>query len=181
MNCIIPEQVEFKFKVPLLQVLDSTFVVLEPAISRGIPIDLDPEMRSSMEPFLMDLEGLLAFVGFNGRECVLRNICELAAEPFVQPHGLVGELLGIFSRNMFDISNKDDVGNDLTSRNKIETLESETSSEDEDVNKSRRNTTMDYIKAGLMGRSGEDCQQAFPDCPVSIFSMLNQDLIHIGE
>ncbi|CAL4075478.1 unnamed protein product, partial [Meganyctiphanes norvegica] len=94
---------EFNFKIPVTQVFEDTFFNIE--IPHSINLDLfavtdtpcgQAQWNSRIEPVLTQVEELVSMLGVDGRGCIMRAVCELAASPITRPEGLVGELLEVF-------------------------------------------------------------------------------------
>ncbi|CAL4091634.1 unnamed protein product, partial [Meganyctiphanes norvegica] len=147
---------EVKFKIPLLQIYESTFINFNIPMNFNIPLFQMSHITArnwndEIQPALDDLEGLVSMLGLDGRSCVLRAVCEIAETPMIRPEGIVGEMLEIFV-------------NYLTR----ETPESNEIDGDEAIlSRSRR----DYTEASLNGRDIGGCVDHYPTCPISLFNI----------
>ncbi|KAM8708212.1 hypothetical protein ACLKA7_015221 [Drosophila subpalustris] len=84
------------------------------------------------------LEGLAKRLGYQGRICVLKSICEVAEEPFHFTNGLVAELLHIL----------------LTPSSSVDKLSEHADNE--------------YFYAEKVGQSGAGCERVFKECRRSL-------------
>ncbi|KAM7347869.1 uncharacterized protein ACRADG_007354 isoform 2-T2 [Cochliomyia hominivorax] len=89
------------------------------------------------------METILNKSSLSGRACMLRSICEHAAIPLNHEGGLLAEILHII----------------LTP----------SASRDEVIKPSHK----DYLRAEIMGRSGEDCKIAFRECTKSPMAIIS--------
>ncbi|KAL7734311.1 hypothetical protein ACLKA6_010648 [Drosophila palustris] len=95
------------------------------------------------------LEGLAKRLGYQGRICVLKSICEVAEEPFHFTNGLVAELLHIL----------------LTPSSSVDKLSEHADNE--------------YFYAEKVGQSGAGCERVFKECRRSLlhhFSEIHDNL-----
>ncbi|KAL7734312.1 hypothetical protein ACLKA6_010649 [Drosophila palustris] len=76
----------------------------------------------------------------NGRQCVLKSICESSAAPFDERNGLLGELLHIL---LTPSSSKDSLS---------------------------EHTDNDYLQAEHLGHAGLDCDTIYPKCAKSLLA-----------
>ncbi|XP_027224688.2 uncharacterized protein [Penaeus vannamei] len=148
-----------KLVMPLLTLTDDAKVQLELPISRNLGSpwatgreggdwDLElGEMASS-------LEEMVAMLGMDGRACIQRAVCELAASPSLKPRGLVGEMVQIFVRRILTESRGD--------LNEI--------GEEEEKEEGQKGQ---YSEAGIYGRREGTCWQKYSLCPHSLFSLLS--------
>ncbi|CAD7087078.1 unnamed protein product [Hermetia illucens] len=79
-------------------------------------------------------------LGYEGRACVLRGICEAATVPFSWKSGLLGELLHIL----------------LTPSTSVEPL--------------TKHSDNEYLHAEYLGKSGAPCERIFKECRKSLLS-----------
>ncbi|XP_016931864.2 uncharacterized protein [Drosophila suzukii] len=95
------------------------------------------------------LEGLADRLGYQGRICVLKSICEAAEEPFHYTNGLFADLLHIL----------------LTPSSSVDKLSEHADNE--------------YYYAEKVGQSGAGCDRVFKECRLSLlqhFSELHHNL-----
>jgi len=94
---------EINFKIPVTQVFEDTFLNIE--IPFNMAVDLfyitkEPcatkKWKDTIEPALSQIEEIISMLGVDGKGCVMKSICELAASPISRPEGIVGELLEVF-------------------------------------------------------------------------------------
>ncbi|XP_030387546.1 uncharacterized protein LOC115634119 [Scaptodrosophila lebanonensis] len=106
-----------------------------------------PEMKPDINMNSLSRYRWAAYKGFealglrmklNGRECVLKSICESAMTPFDERNGLLGELLHIL---LTPSSSKDALS---------------------------VHTDNDYLHAEQLGHKGADCDQVYSRCPKSL-------------
>ncbi|KAH8408077.1 hypothetical protein KR222_009225, partial [Zaprionus bogoriensis] len=83
-------------------------------------------------------ESLARRMKINGRQCVLKSICESAAAPFDERNGLLGELLHIL---LTPSSSKDELS---------------------------EHSDNDYLHAERLGHAGADCDTLYPQCSKSL-------------
>ncbi|KAH8307492.1 hypothetical protein KR044_013330 [Drosophila immigrans] len=83
-------------------------------------------------------ENLALRMQLNGRQCVLKSICESSAAPFDDRNGLLGELLHIL----------------LTPSSSKDTLS--------------EHTDNDYLQAERFGHAGASCDAVYPKCEKSL-------------
>ncbi|XP_034101967.1 uncharacterized protein LOC117566535 [Drosophila albomicans] len=83
-------------------------------------------------------ENLALRMKLNGRQCVLKSICESSAAPFDERNGLLGELLHIL----------------LTPSSSKDTLS--------------EHTDNDYLQAERFGHAGVSCDTVYPKCEKSL-------------
>ncbi|XP_022216907.2 uncharacterized protein LOC111070562 [Drosophila obscura] len=83
-------------------------------------------------------QALAIRMNLQGRECILKSICESAAAPFDERNGLLGELLHIL----------------LTPSSSVDPLS--------------EHSDNDYLQAERLGEAGTDCDQVFQRCPKSL-------------
>ncbi|XP_001997332.3 uncharacterized protein LOC6571126 [Drosophila grimshawi] len=74
----------------------------------------------------------------NGRQCILKSICESSAAPFDERNGLLGDLLHIL---LTPSSSKDALS---------------------------EHTDNDYLQAERLGHAGADCDKVYVKCPKSL-------------
>lgn len=139
---------EFNFKIPVTQVFEDTFFNIE--IPHNMNMDLfvltdepcaDKQWKTTIEPVLSQIEELISMLGVDGRGCVMRSVCELAASPISRPEGIVGELLQVF----FDyISNMEFARSEDIED--IENNETEESEKDEDQDSTVEKDDNQYSK-----------------------------------
>merc|ERR1711962_186072 len=152
---------EIKFKIPMFQVYESTFVNFNIPMNFGIPLYTTTHIaardwNNQIQPALDDLEGIVSMLGIDGRSCVLRAVCETAESPAMRPEGTVGAMLEVFV-------------NYLT----MESPESnEIDGEEEILSRRRR----DYTEASLKGREIGGCSEHYPTCPMSLFNIRTSEL-----
>ncbi|XP_023178406.2 uncharacterized protein LOC111604539 [Drosophila hydei] len=79
-------------------------------------------------------------MNLNGRQCILKSLCENSAAPFDERNGLLGELLHIL----------------LTPSSSIDALS--------------EHTDNDYLQAERLGHAGADCDQIYANCPKSLLA-----------
>ncbi|XP_068148975.1 uncharacterized protein [Drosophila tropicalis] len=95
------------------------------------------------------LEGLANRLGYQGRICVLKSICEAAEEPFHYANGLFADIFHIF----------------LTPSSSVDKLS--------------EHADQEYYYAENVGKSGAGCHQVFRECRLSLlqhFSELHDNL-----
>ncbi|XP_017840315.1 uncharacterized protein LOC108598209 [Drosophila busckii] len=95
------------------------------------------------------LEGLAKRLGYQGRICVLKSICEAAEEPFHFSNGLIGDLLHIV----------------LTPSSSVDKLSEHADNE--------------YYYAEKVGQTGAGCERVFKECRRSLlqhFSEMHDNL-----
>ncbi|XP_064545821.1 uncharacterized protein LOC135433599 [Drosophila montana] len=83
-------------------------------------------------------EAMAIRMQLNGRQCILKSICESAASPFDERNGLLGELLHIL----------------LTPSSSIDALS--------------EHTDNDYLHAERLGHAGADCDKVYAKCEKSL-------------
>jgi len=147
---------EIKFKIPLFQVYESTFVNFNVPINFKVPLYemthiSARDWNNEMQPALDDLEGIVSMLGLDGRSCVLRAVCEISESPFMRPEGIVGEMLEVFV-------------NYLT----METPETNELNGGEVILSRRRR---DYHEATVKGRDVGGCEDHYSTCPISLFNI----------
>ncbi|XP_068202950.1 uncharacterized protein [Palaemon carinicauda] len=163
----IATEIELKFFIPLLQVYESTFFRFEFPLTYSIPLrflmqKIANNGRSQEQPILSPplehVEDLISMLGVDGKACVKRAVCEMAAAPSPVLRGFVGEVVQIFMRRIT-----------------IDSLEEEPEVEDNDRDDPKESTVSkgEYIKACAYGKKHGDCRNAFPECPISIFNLVN--------
>ncbi|XP_037791368.1 uncharacterized protein LOC119586709 [Penaeus monodon] len=145
-----------RFKVPLFEVIEHTFFMLELPITFDIDLVRTGDARSrtsagrkgGLSEALSQLEDVVALLGIDGAACVKRTLCELAAgTPMLRPQGLAGEMVQVFvdylaKSQPHEDTNEIDVGGN------------------------------EYLWASVKGRAGGRCWEAFPECPLSLFNIL---------
>ncbi|XP_037791357.1 uncharacterized protein LOC119586699 [Penaeus monodon] len=148
---------EYRFKLPLFQVYESTAFFLE------VPIDFHHEVLGVVDtgrswelikPLLENAEALVSLLGVDGGACLRRAVCELASAPSIRPHGFIGEVIQIFVKDLikaeYRIKNMD---------NEVDTLHGK------------------YMEAGRHGKEKGECWKAFPECTVSFAHMFSDVLV----
>ncbi|XP_027228530.2 uncharacterized protein [Penaeus vannamei] len=138
---------EYRFKLPLFQVYESTAFFLE------IPIDFHNEIHGIVDtgrswdlikPLLENAEALVSLLGVDGGACLRRAVCELASAPSIRPHGFIGEVIQIFVKDLIKAEYRI---KDM--ENEIDTLHGR------------------YMEAGRHGKEKGECWKAFPECTIS--------------
>ncbi|XP_066962800.1 uncharacterized protein [Macrobrachium rosenbergii] len=159
----IATEIELKFFIPLLQVYESTFFRFEFPVTYSIPLKfimlkLAAKGRSNEKPIyspaMERIEELVSMLGVDGKECVKRAVCEMAAAPSPILRGFVGEVVQIVMRRIT-------IDSLAVEDNEAEDPEQPSVSKGE------------YTRAGEYGKRHGDCWNAFPECPVSIFNLVN--------
>ncbi|XP_064085246.1 uncharacterized protein LOC135200530 [Macrobrachium nipponense] len=159
----IATEIELKFFIPLLQVYESTIFRFEFPVTYSIPLKflmqkIAAKSRSHKKPIyspaMEHIEDLVSMLGVDGKECVKRAVCEMAAAPSPILRGFVGEVVQIVMRRIT-----------------IDSLavEDNETEDPEQTSVSRG----EYMRAGEYGKKHGDCSNAFPECPISIFNMMN--------
>ncbi|XP_063592555.1 uncharacterized protein LOC134769745 [Penaeus indicus] len=138
---------EYRFKLPLFQVYESTAFFLE------VPIDFHNELHGVVDtgrswdlikPLLENAEALVSLLGVDGGACLRRAVCELASAPSIRPHGFIGEVIQIFVKDLIKAEYRI-----KSMENEIDTLHGK------------------YMEAGRHGKEKGECWKAFPECTVS--------------
>lgn len=93
------------------------------------------------------IESILYDKNLDGKQCLLKTICEIAESPFRHHNGLLGEMLEIFFSP---------------------------SSTNQCVQAGDRN---DYILAENFGLNGEPCGEIFKNCHHSLLELFTQNLL----
>ncbi|KAK8741391.1 hypothetical protein OTU49_002195, partial [Cherax quadricarinatus] len=133
-----------------------------------------------------------------GGGCVRKALCELAATPSLSPEGLAGEIVNLvvkhLSNQSLNLTTNEETEENLEEmkenesgskkqeeKNLDEEFDSEAGREngeeaesDEKRKKERRwkRTKRDYASASYHGKTGGDCWEAFPECPVSLHQLM---------
>ncbi|XP_064085214.1 uncharacterized protein LOC135200494 [Macrobrachium nipponense] len=143
-NDDISTDITLKTVIPIFQVHQSTFLRLELPLTYKIPLKsfshkIESTKRASDEAAstsgIEDIEGFVSLLGVDGKACVRRCVCEMAAAPSLNLRGFVGEVVQIFVR--LPPSNGE------------------------------------YMKAAEYGKEHGDCWRVYPECPISILSLVN--------
>nr|XP_053637613.1 uncharacterized protein LOC128692485 [Cherax quadricarinatus] len=137
-------------------------------------------------------------MGVDGGGCVRKALCELAATPSLSPEGLAGEIVNLvvkhLSNQSLNLTTNEETEENLEEmkenesgskkqeeKNLDEEFDSEAGREngeeaesDEKRKKERRwkRTKRDYASASYHGKTGGDCWEAFPECPVSLHQLM---------
>ncbi|XP_042879277.1 uncharacterized protein LOC122257829 [Penaeus japonicus] len=144
---------EYRFKLPLFQVYESTAFFLE------VPIDFHHELHGVVttgrswdliKPLLQNAEALVSLLGVDGGACLRRAVCELASAPSIRPHGFIGEVIQIFVKDL------------IKAEYRIRDMENEIDS-----------LHGEYMEAGRHGKEKGECWKAFPECNVSFAELFS--------
>ncbi|XP_018009082.1 uncharacterized protein LOC108666674 [Hyalella azteca] len=114
--------------------------------------------------FLSSLEDIVSLIGVDGPACVHRMMCELGAAPALKSSGLFGELVDITVRHVL-MESYAPFPNDIP----LDTISRKFS---EDAPFDGEDSAVSYLDAVAAGRTGADCAATFPQCPMSLLSML---------
>ncbi|XP_037791345.1 uncharacterized protein LOC119586685 [Penaeus monodon] len=152
-----------KLVMPLLTLTEDAKVQLELPISRnlGSPWGTAREgggWNLELREMASSLEEMVTMLGMDGRACIQRAVCELAASPSLKPRGLVGEMVQIFVRRILTESRGD--------LNEIGEGEKQAAQKGQ------------YSEAGRYGRREGTCWQRYSLCPHSLFSLLSIQFIN---
>ncbi|XP_069990525.1 uncharacterized protein [Penaeus vannamei] len=157
-NHDINSQLEMRFKIPLFEVIEHTFFMFELPLTYQIDIwqtGSRGHSRNSargeggLTEALSQIEDVVSMLGVDGRACVKRTFCELAAgTPLLRPQGLAGEMVQV----LVDYLAKSQPPEDT---NEVDVGANE------------------YLRASVKGRAGGQCWEAFPECPMSLLNLLN--------
>ncbi|XP_017860733.1 PREDICTED: uncharacterized protein LOC108612366 [Drosophila arizonae] len=110
----------------------------------GIPPNLMEETSHALSGYrwaiYKSFETMAIRMNLNGRQCVLKSICESSAAPFDERNGLLGELLHIL----------------LTPSSSMDALS--------------EHTDNDYLQAERFGHAGANCDQVYANCAKSLLA-----------
>ncbi|XP_066962799.1 uncharacterized protein [Macrobrachium rosenbergii] len=165
-NGDISVDITLKHVIPLLQVHRSTFLRFEMPITYRIPLKfLNHKMESAKRrgidettstSEIDDIEEFVSSLGVDGKACVRRCVCEMAASPSLNLRGFVGEVVHILVKRISEDGRYEEVEN-----NGKEGPQKPPPSEGE------------YMKAAEYGKEHGDCWRVYPECPISILNLVN--------
>ncbi|XP_042882640.1 uncharacterized protein LOC122259779 [Penaeus japonicus] len=147
---------EIRFKVPLFEVLEHTFFMFELPINFNFdlistqPVQSrdSPGWKGGLPDALSQLEDVVSMLGVDGRACVMRTFCELAAgTPLLRPEGLAGEMVQLFVNHL---------------------AKSQFHEEANEIDGGANG----YLRASVKGRKDGRCWEAYPECPLSLLNYL---------
>ncbi|XP_068202952.1 uncharacterized protein [Palaemon carinicauda] len=163
-NKDISIDITLKTVIPLFQVYDSTFLRLEMPLSYSIPLKFLNQKRETVKrantesrsnQMMEDIEDFVSMLGVDGKACIKRFVCEMAASPSLNLRGFVGEVVHIIIRRISEDSFNEDMDNEINDSEKPFPSNGE------------------YVKAGERGKKHGDCWSVYPECPISIFNLVN--------
>ncbi|XP_042892068.1 uncharacterized protein LOC122266400 [Penaeus japonicus] len=145
-----------KLVMPLMTLSEDAKIQLELPISRNLGSPWGTSRQGSgwnleLGEMAANLEDMVAMLGMDGRACIQRAVCELAATPSIKPQGFVGEMVQIFVRRIL--------------------TESRGSSNETD--EAAVPQQGQYSEAGHYGRREGTCWERYSLCPHSLFSLLS--------